>query len=649
MISLADVEGSLALFAEGLAGRYLHLKTLAERNVNAMDAGLTAQSMDALYLPDSLPDGVRSDYLVLVLKQIGYRESGTFEFSHARFCELEGLPGPEVRPHMQPDRDSDFTRLFAMCDNPAIARRLFLLLEELRVITFVERSYPGAARYLRDHHARLRAGLSAHRTRLDLLQHRVWGDLDALAEVDLELDAGLDQLLEPAASVYTSARLTLQLYPAFHHERDLLLEELNAEVSGAEWMQREARLEDWKEDVEDLSRQMLAVEMLQAEDALLRESEDLAGDTRDTSQTLQSLKNERDTASRRVEMERAALRHAVGPPRGHARSFRYDEWNYLEHRYLRRWCRLYEERIVPEAGTAVEDLHKVIREWRSKVKSRLAHLRPLGLQRVSRVADGDELDFNAVLEARQDIKAGISPDDRTYSRRERVQRDICASFLVDLSASTDDPIEPPAPLPHEAEDDFPNLRDPYYEPPDTGPAVEPRKIIHVQREAMLVMASALDTLGDSYGIYGFSGYGHDCVEFFVAKEPDEPLTLRTLSAIAAMQPKRSTRMGPAIRHAAAKLMAAGQSLKLLIILSDGFPQDHDYGPRRGEHVYGVEDTAKALAEASAKGIETFCITVDRSGHDYLKHMCPDARYMVIDDIEDLPDALTKVYATLTLK
>lgn len=645
MIELADVEGPLTLFAEGLAGRYLHLKTLTERNTNPIDARLTSQSMDSLYLPESLPDGDRTDYLVLVLKQIGYRECGTFNFNYAQFCQRSGFSLPEAKPHTQPDRDSDFTRLFARFEDPAIARRLFLLLEELRINAYVRGVYPGAARYLEHHHHNLRVEFLAHRTRFDLLQHRVWGDLQALPDVETSLVS----LSSRQSSVYTTADVTGQLYPFFHHERDLLLEELNAEVSGTEWMQREARLEDWKEDQEDLSRQMLAVEMLQAEDALLREGADLAGDIRDTSQTLNSLKNERDSLSRRIEMERATLRHAVGSPRGQARSFRYDEWNYLEGRYIRRWCRLYEERILHEAGADVDDLRRVIREWRSKVRSRLAQLRPLGLQRVSRVADGDELDLNAVLEARQDIRAGISPDDRTYSRRERVQRDICAAFLVDLSASTDDPIDPPPSMPYQDDDEIPNLRDPYYEPQEQMQAVEPRKIIHVQREAMLVMASALDALGDSFGIYGFSGYGHDCVEFFVAKEPDEPLNGRTLGAIAAMQPKRSTRMGPAIRHSVAKLMAAGQSLKLLIVLSDGFPQDCDYGPKRGEHEYGVEDTAKALSEAAAKGVETFCITVDRSGHDYLKRMCPDARYLVIDDIEDLPDALTKVYATLTLK
>jgi nitric oxide reductase activation protein len=161
------------------------------------------------------------------------------------------------------------------------------------------------------------------------------------------------------------------------------------------------------------------------------------------------------------------------------------------------------------------------------------------------------------------------------------------------------------------------------------------------------MASALEQLGDSYGIYGFSGYGKDCVEYFVAKDLNQPFTAATLGAIGAMEPKRSTRMGPAIRHTTAKLTNSGNALKVLLMISDGFPQDSDYGPERGNHQWGLEDSAKALREAQEKGIETFCVTVDRSGHDYLKTMCPDARYMVIEEIEDLPEALGKVYSALT--
>ena len=99
-------------------------------------------------------------------------------------------------------------------------------------------------------------------------------------------------------------------------------------------------------------------------------------------------------------------------------------------------------------------------------------------------------------------------------------------------------------------------------------------------------------------------------------------------------------MGPAIRHSSQKLVASGHAMKVLIVIGDGFPQDSDYGPERGNHDYGVEDTARALVEAQQK-IETFCITVDKSGHDYLKKMCPDARYLVLDEIEDLPEQLNQ--------
>ena len=198
--------------------------------------------------------------------------------------------------------------------------------------------------------------------------------------------------------------------------------------------------------------------------------------------------------------------------------------------------------------------------------------------------DGDELDLNAVIEARQDIRAGQSPNERVYSRKERVQRDVSAIFLVDLSASTDDPIQPPEPKDwSNYEEDDADTRAGWYasfddieeEPDEPG-----RKIIDLEREAMVVMAAALEALGDSYGIYGFSGYSKDNVELFIAKEPDDAFSNATLKNIASMSPKGSTRMGPAIRHASQKLMNTGSAMKVLMVISDGFPQDCDYGPVR---------------------------------------------------------------------
>ena len=91
-------------------------------------------------------------------------------------------------------------------------------------------------------------------------------------------------------------------------------------------------------------------------------------------------------------------------------------------------------------------------------------------------------------------------------------------------------------------------------------------------------------------------------------------------------------MGAALRHAIEKMGGVSSRCKHLILLSDGFPQDFDYGQDRRSNVYGIRDTAAALREAEAAGISPFCITVDKAGHDYLREMCDESRYVVIEDI-----------------
>jgi nitric oxide reductase activation protein len=252
-----------------------------------------------------------------------------------------------------------------------------------------------------------------------------------------------------------------------------------------------------------------------------------------------------------------------------------------------------------------------------------------------------------------DRRAGHATDERLYMRRDRALRDVAAAFLLDMSASTDIPVPdpdapPPAPepAPPAGEEDSPYLWTVALAQ-DDGDRTPVRRVIDVGRESMALMCEALQTLGDRYAIYGFSGYGRDHVEFYVAKEFDDRLSARTWAAIGAMEPRKSTRMGPAIRHALAKLERQPTRMKVLVIVSDGFPQDCDYGPDRNDDEYGVQDTARALLEASRAGVETFLVTIDPTGHDYLRRMCADERYMIIDEVADLPEALTKVYRALT--
>ncbi len=653
MQSLAEIEEPLALFTEGIAGKYFHIRTSEEfashRRLALGEAG-TGQTSDTIFLPETLDSPNAASYRVLVLEQIGLRECGTFGFRMSR--ALEHMPGLSVRyrePRGLTARTGDFQRLFGVFAQPGLAADIFNLAEKARILGYLRRAYPGIRRHVTQYHGYLLSLSGPSNDALIAGKRQIWGEFSGLWP---DFCHSLVTVAEQTGSVYDSVAVLLQNYDEI--EGAYVFTETTPyaqqEESLPDWLAREERIEEWEEQVDQLSMAM-AVEMLEAEDVEAERGE--AGDAtvREADVDIKSLLDERDTMKRRIDMEKSSVQHALGADRSNARSYRYDEWNYLEHRYLTHWCRVFEEPLVGSSDDDTTELQQVIKHFQPSVQKQLEQIRPTGLQRVTRVQDGDELDLNAIIEARQDIRAGHSPSERFYSRKERMHRDICAIFLVDLSASTDDPIEPPEPYDWSDydEDGFPNLRDPWDTSPDDDIEDEApkRKIIDIQREAMVVMASALDSLGDSYGIYGFSGYGKDCVEVFVAKEPNQGFSKQSLQAIAAMKPKRSTRMGPAIRHTTHKLMQSGHAMKVLIVISDGFPQDSDYGPDRGNHDYGVEDTAKAIMEAQQKGVETFCVTVDRSGHDYLKRMCPDSRYMIIEEMEDLPDQLSKVYATLT--
>ena len=668
-IHLADVESALTLFTEGIAGRYLHIRGTEEFKLNPrlnLDMGAMGQSHDTLFLPEELATATPAGYRVLVMDQLGLRECGTLKFRMAK--ALEQIP--DLANRYQPRKDlsprtGDYRILFDSFDQPNIAERLFLLLDQARIQAYMVSTYPGLKRHLISHHEYL---LAYEPCEMDLLGQGMEWLRGAVFSQELNSGPGwqalylaLQEQSGADLSVYDSVASLCKIYDQVVAEYEVpdSTPYQQKDESLVDWLNREQRIEDWEEDLDEINEDM-ATQAAANEIPTGQETEAVQGEGGDGSQReagldieTKELKDERDALKRRVDMERSSIQHALGNDRSAARSYRYDEWDHLNRRYLRAWCRVFEEELISESAEDIDHLKRVIRDYQPIVQRQLEQIRPTGLERVRRVQDGDELDLTAIIEARQDLRAGHSPDERYYSRKERVQRDVCAVFLVDQSASTDDPIHPPEPTDWSSYDEEAevDLRAGWYsalEPEEfEAPEQTPRKIIDLERDAMVVMAASLDALGDSYGIYGFSGYSKDNVEIFVAKEPEDKFSQKTLQSIAAMQPRGSTRMGPAIRHGSHKLMASGHAMKVLIVISDGFPQDCDYGPERGNHDYGVEDTAKSLLEAQQKGIETFCITVDKSGHDYLKRMCPDERYMVIEDMEDLPDQLTKVYATLT--
>lgn len=342
-----------------------------------------------------------------------------------------------------------------------------------------------------------------------------------------------------------------------------------------------------------------------------------------------------------------------------SQAFLYDEWDHLSGAYHRDWCRL-TETVLEDGGVAfVEDTRQRHAALFAQVSRQFQLLKPDTFIPLKRLVDGEDIDLDSAIEAFVDRRASQSLPDKVYRRRQRRERSVAALFLLDMSASTDDVIhEPddptspalPASPPARAYDFSGFVQDELSAtlPPRPSVAVPPkRRIIDVEKEALVLMADALEGLGDAYAAYGFSGYGRDQVECFVVKEFREHYDARVQGRIAAMKPQRSTRMGPAIRHAIHKFARQDARVKLLMLLSDGYPQDYDYGTDRKSKEYGIQDTAMALHEARRHGLQTFCVTVDPAGHDYLRAMCPDQRYLVLEDMASLPKELPKIYRSLT--
>jgi hypothetical protein len=293
--------------------------------------------------------------------------------------------------------------------------------------------------------------------------------------------------------------------------------------------------------------------------------------------------------------------------------FLYDEWDGLIQDYRSGWCRVIERTASEGAPDFVEATLATHGPSVRLLRRYFESLRPPGLRRVHGQPDGEDVDLDAAIRRVADLAAGAELSDRIYVRRERRERDVAAVFLVDLSGSTSRQIE-----------------------------TDGRRVIDVEKEGLVLLGEALDAIGDQYAIYGYSGRGRREVDCVIVKDFDEPAGARVARRIGSVAPLQQNRDGAAIRHATAKLLSRTALVKLLVLISDGKPLDDGYTDE-----YSLEDTKMALREARMRGIDPFCITVDREASDYLRRMYGEVRFLIIDRAEALPERLPRVYQRLT--
>jgi nitric oxide reductase NorD protein len=294
--------------------------------------------------------------------------------------------------------------------------------------------------------------------------------------------------------------------------------------------------------------------------------------------------------------------------------FHYDEWDHKIEDYRPAWCTLTEHRQTrTQEGFVAATFHEfggIV----TQIRRNFQLMRPEALRKMRYMEDGDDLDTDGLVEYVVDRKARVSPTPRVYIKREKRDRDVTTAFLVDMSSSTDRKID------------------------------GRKRIIDIEKEALLLMCEALEAIRDEYAIYGFSGSGREDSQFYVVKELGERYDDRVKGRIGGIYARQKTRMGPAIRHATRRLAGADSNVKLMILLTDGKPYDSD---TYQDNAYAQEDTKMALREARREKIHLFCVTVDREGADYLPHMYSDANFVVVDDVRTLPQKLPQLYRRLT--
>lgn len=290
----------------------------------------------------------------------------------------------------------------------------------------------------------------------------------------------------------------------------------------------------------------------------------------------------------------------------------YPEWDCNANRYRERGAVVHVE--APAEGDAAW-AERVLGEHPAIVRRIRREFDRLRARRTRlfRQAEGDDLDIAACVSALSDAAAGGPSDDRLYMAVRAARRPIAITVLVDMSASTREKVS------------------------------DGRRIIDIEKTSVLLAGEAFDALGDSYSVLAFASDGAPNVRVAMVKEFRERNGETVHRRIAAMEPGGNTRLGAAIRHATALLSDQRAAHRLLLILSDGKPNDIDrYFPS-----YAIEDSRQAIIEARGNGVYPFCLTIDASERgEYLERVFGAIGYSKLRHPDQLPSALLDVVRQL---
>lgn len=673
-LALAEVAQTLRFYVEGLTGRAVDVTALAAVPHEArINDGRTIQ------LPGSVAEFADDALNFRLYKVLAAHAAGQIEFgTHARagggdsepqinhalraaFDSLADLYDPQnldardafaldgyindpktseralppaedarrkrfERERRAPSPEADYRDALALFPLPDLAARVFSTLENARIDRRLRHVYRGLARDL----DLVRAHLRAHRPPVTslpsalvpfelLFQIALCGGAadDArnfYSQIVSEMETIVaDYLSSPDSSVADTLMATARVYSLFQSiaegesQQQTTLGETDNDEGGAE-----SNLEQEREPEADAEGEREQ-----------QERRDPKRDARELFSAWAKSGEQEGDAEQLTGAERwsqaETFEHELEPDET---AYEYDEWDrdLLDTRVG--WCRVVEKSARLGDRNFVELTRTRYRGVISSIRHQFQMMKPESLTRIKNELDGDDYDLDAVIDYVADRRADGRQSERLYVRRLRRERDVAVSFLLDQSSSTARTIG----------------RHPLQ--PYTHPG---RRIIEIEKEGLVLMSEALEAVGDAYAIYGFTSEGRRNVKFYVVKEFGDRYTEETERRIGGINYQHNTRLGAAVRHAATRLAAQDARTRLLIVLSDGRPYDHDYGDAR----YAREDTRAALSEARLSGVTPFCITIDRDSEAELRDLYGEVGYTIIDDVLSLPERMPAIYRRLT--
>ncbi|MEO8417757.1 MAG: VWA domain-containing protein [Methylophilaceae bacterium] len=282
------------------------------------------------------------------------------------------------------------------------------------------------------------------------------------------------------------------------------------------------------------------------------------------------------------------------------------EWDYRTHMLKPNQCRI---NTIPLTDAAPCGLPEHLKRDQQRLRRQFGALVPVHL-RLKAQPEGNEIDIDSYI---RHVAHNAGAENRFYLDQRKRERDLACLLLADLSLSTEAWIG------------------------------GEQRVIDVIRDSLFLFSEALSVTRDRFALYGFSSKSRSDVRFHTFKAFNEPYSDAVRGRINSINPAYYTRMGAAIRRATEILARQKSRERLLLLLTDGKPNDAD----RYEGRYGIEDTRKALIAARQQGLRPFCVTVDQEAHEYLPHIFGKDNFIIIRKPSELPTKLPLLYALLT--